>query len=574
MVRAIQYAARALKKSPLFTLTAVVTIGLGIGASAAIYSVAHAVILRPLPYKDPARLVIAQRDDVKRGVEDYPISAPDFLDLRNGSKDVFENLDAIEVLSGNFVLPDADGVPEQLHSNRVTPGFLRSLGAQIAIGRNFVDSDGDADGAPQTSGRSIQMGILSYEYWRRRYGGDPSIVGKSIINGAVQVVGVLAPGFELLLPPRQNIDRAPDFWFAGRLRYDNTDRLSSHLYVLGRLKPDVSLERGQASADLVTAQLRKEFLIKETSGYQFRLVPLQAHLVAEVRPALTVLMGAVIFLLLIACSNVANLLLVRASVRVRDLAVRAALGAGMWNLVEEIVAEAFLVCALGSALGLGLAWIGLRELLAIAPGNVPRLNQVRMDGSVLGFTILAALVTVVLISLAPVAQAAKADLMSVLRLSGRDLKLSGGTLRNAVVIGEVALCFVLLAGSGLMFRSFLALRRTDPGFNPHGLLAVKLAGGRPPAKPAERAAFLHDIQTRLAAVPGVRNVAGAIMLPLNGPFYPIRWGLPKDGNDVSSLLTAADNQISLPGYFEALGVRLLEGRALSPRTTTSPDAIW
>ena len=227
-------------------------------------------------------------------------------------------------------------------------------------------------------------------------------------------------------------------------------------------------------------------------------------------------MGAVLFLLLIACSNVANLLLVRALPASTQFGrPRRARGFGLWNLVEEIVAEAISCCLLSAArFGLGLAWIGLRELLAIAPGNVPRLDQVRMDGSVLGFTILAALLTVLLISLAPVAQASKADVMNVLRLSGRGVRLSGGTLRNTVVIGEVALCFVLLAGSGMMFRSVLALRRTDPGFNPHGLLAVKLAGGRPPATPALRAALMHEVQTRLASVPGVRHVSGSIMLPL------------------------------------------------------------
>jgi putative ABC transport system permease protein len=553
----VSHGLRALKNSQAFTLTAVLTIGLGIGASAAIYSVANAVIWRALPYPDPARLVIAQRDDLKRGVQDFPISTPDFLDLRNGSHDVFQSLDAIEAQSAHFVLLGADGTPEHIHSNAVTTGFLRSLGARIEVGRNFED----ADGIEQTSGPSTQSAILSYEYWRRRYGGDRSIVGKSILGGAVVVVGVLSPGFELLLPPRLNLERSPDFWFAERPRYDNAGRLSAHLYLLGRLKPGVTLVRAQSSADLVTRQLRREFVMKEASGYLFRVVPMQQHLVAEVRPALLALMGAVIFLLLIACSNVANLQLVRASRQGREWAVRTALGARSWHLVRQTLAESLLVASLGAMLGISLAWIALRELLAIAPANLPRLDQVRIDWSVLAFTAFATLLTAALIGMAPILRASRPDVIAVLRLSGRGGSFAGGgLLRNTVAIAEVALCFMLLTGSGLMLRSFLALRHTDPGFDPHHLLTIELAGGPLLGTSAQHAVFLRELQNRLRALPGVRSVAGARVLPLNGPFFPIRWGNLSDNVDPNALTTAADYQVALPGYFEALGARLLEGR--------------
>jgi len=243
------------------------------------------------------------------------------------------------------------------------------------------------------------------------------------------------------------------------------------------------------------------------AGLQIYLRPMHEYLVASVRPAILSLMGAVIFLLLIACSNVANLFLVRASLRGRDLAVRTALGASWWRLARQMLAEALLVSAAGSVLGFGLAWAGVRYLLSIAPANLPRLDATRIDPAVLAFSMAAGLASAVLFGLAPALRAARPDVAQVLRASGRTSGLSGGALmRNGVVVAEAALCFVLLVGSGLMFRSFLALQRIDPGYNPHGLLTFRTVGGKPTRTVQERAAIVRQMQTTLAAIPGVESV--------------------------------------------------------------------
>jgi putative ABC transport system permease protein len=555
----LTYAARALKNSPIFAATAVVTIGLGIGASTAIFSVTNAVLLRKLPYKDPERIVVVARDDSKRGVRDFPLTTPDFLDLRNGSRGFFEDVDAIETATANFVVPGADGAPEHVTGATVTAGFLRLLGARIAVGRNFEDADGAWVASGAAAARVPTAAILSYEYWQRRYGGDRPIAGKPILNGTVIVVGVLEPGFELLFPPEIGLERAPDFWFAERIRYNEPDRLNAHLRLLGRLKPGVTLEQAQAGADVVSALLRRTITMRGASGFAFRLEPMGRHLVAEARPAILALLGAAIFLLLIACANVANLLLVRASLREREFGVRAALGGSRWRLASQMLLEAVLLSALGAVVGAVLAWVGVHSLVSIAPAGIPRLDAVRMDWGVLAFAGVIALAAAAAFGIPPALQASRPNVMRILRASGRTSGLGAGSrLRDAAVVAEVALSFVLLIGSGLMFRSFLALRSVDPGFDARHVLTFRLAGG----VSGSPAVFLHQLQERLRAIPGVQDAAGARVLPLNGAFYGIRWGRPEQG-DPMGLPTAADFQVALPGYLETLGARLLEGRSFT-----------
>jgi len=282
-----------------------------------------------------------------------------------------------------------------------------------------------------------------------------------------------------------------------------------------------------------------------------------------VRPAILALMGAVVFLLLIACSNVANLFLVRSSLRSRDLAVRTAMGATWWRLVRQMLAEALLVAAIGSALGFGLAWVGIRELLAIAPANLPRFDSIRIDPAVLVFSMGAGLAAAVLFGLAPALRAARPDVAQVLRASTRTSGLSGGSLlSNVVVVAEVALCFVLLVGSGLMFRSFLALQRIHPGFDARGILTFRAVGGKNGRTPEERAAVVRQMQSALAAIPGVESVTAADTLPLHGSFFPYRWG-KEDALADATKFQAADTQTVLPGYFETMRVPLLAGRTFN-----------
>ena len=383
-------------------------------------------------------------------------------------------------------------------------------------------------------------------------------------------MGVLAPRFELLFPPDANIERLPDIWIANRLAYDGANRNNVSLRIIGRLKPGVSLERAQIDADAYSLHEQQMDRILTTADWHVRLVPMQQHLVAEVRPAILALMGAVVFLLLIACSNVANLLLVRASLRERELAVRTALGGSRWRLIRQMLAEALLLSGLGTALGLGLAWIGIHELLVIAPANLPRLESITIDPRVLLFTALAGLATAAIFGMAPALRASRPDVMHVLRASGRTAGLGGGRLlRNSVVIAEVALSFVLLIGSGLMFRSFLELQRIDPGFDSHRLLTFLLSGGRNARAPEQRAAIQREIRQGLSSVGGVEGVAAAFPFPLAGGFSPIRWGLEPALADPSKF-QAADLQIVLPGYFETMRTRLIEGRTFT-EADNAPD---
>ncbi len=530
------YAARTLRKTPAFTITAALTIALGIGAGAAIFSVARAVLLRPLPYRDPERLVIAAGDMVKRNVKDFPHSNVDYLDLRRGSRNVFEDAAAVLTFRGTLARADS-GTPEPVTGAVVSPNFFRLMGEPIVAGRDFAETDGTpqpaaAANAPPGTPPPAPLPryvILSYEFWQRRFGGDRSIFGKPLpgapLQNALVTVGVAAPHFELLFPPDANIEASPDYWVCARIPYDPANRNNVQWRIIARLKDGVSLQRAQAEADAISGQVRRSDNIKQTAGFHIRLEPMHAHLVADVRPAILALMGAALFLLLIACANVANLMLVRASLRARELAVRTALGASWARLARQILAEALLLSLIGGAGGLGLAWLGIHELRAIAPADLPRLDAISIDPAVLAFGLLAAVAAAAAFGMAPVFSAWRPQLSDQLRAAGRNAGLvAGGALRNVVAVAQVALAFVLLIGSGLMFRSFLELQRVNPGFDPQNLLTFQLQNGAVIATPEQRGAFQRNLHDRLAAIPGVVSVSAAAPLPLAGGFSPIRWG--------------------------------------------------
>jgi putative ABC transport system permease protein len=326
--------------------------------------------------------------------------------------------------------------------------------------------------------------------------------------------------------------------------------------------------QAQAEAETIAQKIRDENTIAKTAGQYFRLVPMKQHLVDEVRPTILALMGSVIFLLLIACANVANLMLVRASSRERELAVRAALGAGWWQLVRQTVAEAIVLAALGTLIGVGLAYLGIRQLLLIAPENLPRLNAIGIDWKVLAFAVSAGLLSAVLFGVIPALRTAKPNLMETLRAVGRSGALGAAGLRNAVVVVEVALAFVLLIGSGLMFRTFLNIQRVNMGFDPRGLLTFQLLGNIG-ATPQERETFKRQLREQLKAIPGVNTATASFPLPLAGGFSPVRWGGAEAQADPSKF-QAADLQIVVPGYFEAMGTKLLEGRTFT-EDDSKPD---
>jgi putative ABC transport system permease protein len=567
----LKIAIRVLIKNPLFTLAAVATMALGLGATTTIFSVTNGVLLQPLPYKDPDRVMVAGMDLRQRHVRDLPFSNADFIDLKDGTKTVFEDLAG--VFTFRNVTPLEDGTPEQTHAAIVTTNFFRLLGGRIIFGRDFNEEDGipqpaapPGAGRQQSPSRLPLMAILSYEYFQRRFGGNTAVLGRPMPAGGQPgpvIIGVLAPHFRLFFPPDANQESAPDIWIANRLGYDAANRNAFSIHAVGRLKPGVSLEQAQAAADNVAAEARTNFLIERTAGYNIHVEPMRQHLVSEVRPAILALMGSAIFLLLIACANVANLMLVRTSVRERELAVRAALGANRRRLITSLLTEAFLLTALSTLVGLALAWIGIQELRILAPSNLPRLETVRLDSVVLGFATLACLASTAIFGMLPAWRASKPGVTTLLRGSGRNAGLLGGsTLRNAVVMVEVALSFVLLAGAGLMFRSFLELQRVDPGFDPHRLLTFQVAGNGGGDSTEKRAVFVRQLQDRLRAIPGVEDVAACDPFPLAGGFFPIRWGTEEALADAGKF-QATDSEIVLPGYFETMRMRLLAGRFFS-----------
>jgi putative ABC transport system permease protein len=444
----------------------------------------------------------------------------------------------------------------------------------VQLGRDFTDKDampqprppqaapGAAPAAPATPPLPF-IAILSHEFWQRRYGGDRAILGKSIDvgGGRAEVVGVLQPGFELLFPPRAGLEKMPDVWFALRIDYDNASRRDVFLRVIGRMKPGVTIAQAQAQTEAIAADFRRRFPIDETAGYHINVVGMHDDIVSEVRPAIIALMGAVIFVLLIACANVANLLLVRSSARERELAVRAALGGSPWRLVRQMFAESLLLAAGGALLGLVLAWLGTRLLVAMAPANLPRLDTVDLDPLVLGFTIACAGISALLFGVLPALRASRPDLADVLRASGRTPGLGAGRLlRSGVVAAEVALSFVLLIGSGLMVRSFVALSHVDPGYNPANLLTFSLFNPRA-RTPDERAVFMRRVHDRLAAVPGVRAVTAASPFPLDGQLANARYGTEEAVANPAKF-QQANTFVVYPGYFDVMKTKLIAGRTL------------
>ncbi len=550
---------------------AIATIALGVGAITAIFSVAEAVLLRPLPYRAADRLVVATAQMRQRNAVDLPFSGADFLDLRRGATAMFEDFAAVQ--TGRTVVRQENGTVEQIRFASVSPNFLTLLGGTVLIGRGFTAADGQplegleggSAGQPYLL-RSTTMAVISHEYWQRRYGGSAHVLGQGLTGpgAGARIVGVLAPGFELLFPPAQNVDQSPDVWLAARLSSDGSQRAMLSHRVVGRLRDGVRLEAAQAEADAIAAGLRKDYPLWQTAGFHIRLEPFHRYLVAQVQPALIALLVAAICLLLIACANVANLLLVRASLRGREFALRAALGANSWRLIRQLLAEGVFLVGAGTLVGTGLGWGGIQALLAVAPTNVPRLGSVGFSPVACGLGTLVGLTAAAVFGVVPARHATPTDVNAFLRMTGSTAGLEKGrALRAGVVVGEIALSLMLLVGSGLMLRSFIALRTTDPGFTASGLLPFQVLGLEQYTSPERREAMMGAVKTALSEIPGVERATAASPFPLADQIYPIRWG-KEDALTDPSRFRAVDYQIVLPGYFETLRTRLIAGRAFVP----------
>ena len=580
----LRYAARTLRNSPAFAATAIVTLALAIGASTAIFSVVNAVLLRPLPYRDADRLAIVTQDLRARGVVDFPVGPGDVPDLRNGAP-AFEGIAALQT-SRSATFTDKDGQSELISAAGATTNIFRILGVPVVYGRDFTDNDGVPNqflplappGPPAAQPqappppRLPTIGMLSYDFWQRKFGGDTSIVGRSITlgQGPVQIVGIASPRADLEFPVSMQVVRHPDVWTALRVNFDSGSRINVAFRLIGRLKPGATMAEARGQIDRVSADLRSRFATDASAGVAYRVEPMKQYLVSNVRTALLALMGAVIFVLLIACANIANLLLVRASQRERELAVRAAIGGSPWMIVRQLLAESLLLATVAALAGVALAKLGIGLLLRLSPNNLPRLADVSIDPIVLAFTVVAALAAAILFGLLPAIRASSPDLAQVLRASGRAPSLGGvARLRNAVIVAEVALSFVLLIGSGLMIRSFVALARTDPGFDPNGVLTFRLANVRFRSFD-EAMGMIRQTRDKLAAIPGVTAVTNSSAMPLDGTDPSARWGTQEALGDPSRFHQGGFFGV-MPGYFETMHTRLLAGRTFTEADNT-PDA--
>ena len=569
--RDLAYAARTLRRTPGFTAVAILSLALGIGATTAIFSVVHGVLLQSLPYRDADRL-----HEVRTVYPDgtgYPLSAPDFMSVRDWNR-VFDRVEAYS--SGGFTLLGA-GEPREVRGASISDGLFEMLGFTVAVGRGFAREENQP-------GRG-NVAILAHEFWQREFGGDRSVLGRTLSVGGdpYTVVGVLARGADL---PNKVDMYAP-------LEYDSTysatsaspSRRGEFLRVLGRAKPDVTAATINADLGRVGKALQEQF--PETNErLTFDAKSLRDLIVGDVRRPLLILFGAVAFVLLVACANVANLLLARVSVRQDELAVRAALGAGRGRLVRQLMTEAVVLGLAGGIIGLLIAYWGTTALVAAQPADIPRLDEIGVNRTVVFFTLVTAVVTGLAFGVLPALQATSGALMGTLREGGRGAGAGRNTnrVRSGLVIAEMALAVMLLMGAGLLIRSFIEMTQVNPGFRPERAMSLRVAlQGERYAAATPRRLAVGQLTERLRALPGVTAVGATSTLPLNGRGSLVDFALgdaPPPPN-----VNAEIGMVSItPEYLATIGTPLLRGRnftaaddSLSPRVALINEAgarLW
>jgi putative ABC transport system permease protein len=563
LARDLRHGARLLWKAPGFSAVALAALALGMGATSAIFSVVDAVLLKPLPFRDPQRLLVIWESNPAQNLKEMFVTPGDFLEWRNQSRTV-EALAAIQDVSVNLTGgPNGHIDPEELRAERVSASLFPLLGVQPVVGRAFraeEDQPGRTDYA-----------LLSHALWQRRFGGDLSIAGKAIRlrDRSYTVVGVLPAGFSVL-------DPAVDVWIPlGLDTHDAHTAGMRFLTVIARLNRGVEIDRAQTEMDVIGNRLEQANPALDR-GWRPSLFPLREELVGHVQQALLVLMAAVGFLLLMACVNVANLLLARGATRRKEIAIRTALGAGRSRIVVQLLSESVLLALAGGALGLALARGVVALVARLGPASIPRLAEARIDARLFLFALGVSVATGILFGMAPAMQSSGANLNAVLTEGGRGgtVGRSGRMVRNALVVAEVALAVVVLIGAGLLMRSFARLRSADPGFRPSGLLTLRvpLAGGRN-AAPDRRIAFFQQVADRVATLPGVGAVGAVNGLPLTGLGQGSNFAV--DGRPAPA---PAQRPLGLlrsvtPAYFRTMGIPLVAGRVFADSDTSQAPPV-
>ncbi len=561
IIKDIRFAIRGLLKHRAFTAIAIVTLALGIGGSTSIFTVVDAALLRGLPYKDSDRLYHLW-EQVPR--QDYPkreFSYPDYQDYQQNN--VFEGLAAY---TGGGALLSGLGEAESVAAPRVSANFFSVLGVDPIHGRTFQTGEDQPGGARVT--------VLTYGFWQRRFGGDPAVLGKAVtINGeSYTVIGVLPASFQFAL-------RNNDLWLPYQPTQNQLTRRYMHgTNLIGRLKPQLGAAEAQSELNLIANRIEQQNNDSH-AGITMRIVPLQEEIVGNVRPILMVLLGAVGFVLLIACANVASLLLTRSLARQKEVAIRSALGASRWRVIRQLLTESLLLSLAGGAAGLFIAYWGVPALVASIPQNqliaMPFLKGLSLDAGILGFSFALSLLTGLVFGLAPALQSSRLDLNEALKEGGRNASAGAShRLRSAMVVTEIALAVVLLIGAGLMMKSLLRLLQTNVGFNTDNVLTMSVI--LPPMKYTDanqQISFNEQLRERVKSLPGVVDAGTVDRLPLNGGnttrFYVNGDPVPPPGKEIEANIRVASDD-----YFKALGIPLLAGRTFdASESANTPVSI-
>jgi putative ABC transport system permease protein len=564
LIQDLRYGVRTILKQPGFTAIAIMALALGIGANTAIFSVVNAVLLRPLPFANPGSIVMVYNTAEKE--DRFSVTYPDFIDWRNGQQS-FQQLAAYS--TRDFTLTGT-GDPVRLRGAMVTSELFPILGVQPKLGRFF---------RPEEDKPDMRVAILSHQMWQEHFASDPNICEKVIqLHGqSFNVAGVMPKGFAF---PLQN-DPVIDFWTTTAILQEGAAPLTvqrgNHaLSVIARLKDGVTLEQAQADMSGLVNALGSQY--PDTNAqFGVRVAPLHKDLVRDIRPALLILFGAVGCVLLIACANVANLLLARASTRHKEIAIRTALGASRLRVIRQLLTESLLLSILGGTLGLLLAWWGTELLVALVPKGLPRADEIGLDASVLGFTTLIALATGIFFGIAPALQISKTELTQTLKEGGRT---SGdgaqrNRVRNVLVVSEVAIALMLLVGAGLLINSFTRLQKVNPGFDTNNVLSFRigLPDSRYP-KSQQKIDFYKQLASRIEMLPGVKSVGYVNALPFSGQGGDLGFAIEGEpANAAQPFPYDSDFRTISPGYFHTMGIELLEGRDFDERDDLQSNPV-
>src|SRR5256714_7431377 len=549
MLNDFRYALRQLIKSPSFTVVAIITLALGIGACTAIFSVVNVVLLRPLDYADPDRTVVIRETQLPKFPE-FSVSPPNYLDWEKQTK----SYEYLAAHSGATLNLTGEGEPQRLIGLKVTAHYFDVYGVKPLLGRFLLPEE-------EAVGKNHVV-VLSYGFWQRLFGGARDVVGRAVqLNGEpYQIVGV-APYFGIA----SKVDVWTPMAFTPK-ETANDARGGHYIAVGGRLKPGVTVRQAKAELDVIANQLAVQYPDPQ-KGWGIFMMPLQDYMVRDVKPVLYTLLGAVGCVLLIACANLANLLLARATARHREISIRAALGAGRGRLVRQLLTESVILAVCGGITGIILARWGLDALLALAPTNLPRMSEIHLDSTVLLFSLALSVVTGLVFGIAPAWLAARADVNEALKQGTRGSTEGGarGRLRSALVVIEVTFALVLLGGAGLLARSFIQLAHVDPGFIPENatLLRLSLPQKKYPEKD-QQIAFANALLERVKNLPGVQAVGVTHSMPLVGD-YVLGFNIEGRPHLDPADLPSTNYYSVTPDYFRAMGIRLIRGRVFTPQ---------